>query len=67
MKILRNESHIVNDFNKLYSMNNGNIPTPLLKSFVAKNFAYDPLDKWEPPDFKVYPPIIEYVKDIKYK
>lgn len=68
MKMNRDESEIINDFDALLKAHNQSIPMETLKNFVKQNFQHDDgLDKWMPSDFKAYPSIIGFVQDEKYK
>lgn len=68
MKMLRSKKEILNDFTRLKNNNfNVSIPRHEIRKFVEENFAFDSLDKWMPPDFKEYPPIMDFVTDGMYK
>jgi len=63
----RKELDIYNDFIKSNEIFNGDIPLPILQTFVKINFQNHTIEKWLPPDFKNHPLIIDYVQDYKYK
>lgn len=67
MQLLQDEADILKDFNELKSKNNGSISESLLREFVENNFKPMKLEKWLPPDFNNFPPILNRVKDQKYK
>jgi hypothetical protein len=69
MQMKRNDSFLLSDFYRLKTMYEfeNSIPLFLLQKFLRTNFKHVQLENWEPPDFKYYQPIFEYLKDNSYK
>lgn len=68
LKMIKSENDTLEDFDKLMNETNDNPTREQLQSFVSQHFEEgDELMNWTPTDFNPNPPILDKIKDEKFK